>query len=430
MQQSALIDILKVFSAHNVTVSSFILFLLSDPILENEYLDVRARAGTLIDALVASAKDSVNINWVYPLAWNLLQHELKRLLLNGEEWQLSATRLKASQVHEFRIDKMATEFAAEAPMLWDLLGHLLSAGRQVISDGSASFEEEDEDSELWANMDLEGIINFITTEADPKPVKEKKNASRRAATKKVVIFSMLMQSSNQKTNALETIIGVFLHACKTPEKVIEALSRLGISISINAIHSAITSLSAESANNLRKLGQTHLVAYAYDNFDVDLKTSIPTAQRSTTTLKHLTSAIVFPLEHGITLEDMKCSEELWRKSRLNPEADPADLPPQPHWKNVFQCIRMAHPVSIDSEGLSRHQKFNAWKFLHDLCTYGPEYFGQFRNQIPPPDVIDQIPLIKTQITPARAMDLSNSTVSGNISTIQNLMEQGGVVPPT
>ena len=190
MQQSALLDILKVFSAHNVTVSSFILYLLSDPILENECLDVRAQAGTLISALVASASDSDNIDWVYPLARNMLQHELKNLLLNGEEWQLSATRLKASQVHEFRMDKMATAFAAEAPMLWDLLEYLLSAGSQVISNNSASSIEE-EDEELWADFDLEGIINFIMTQADPMPVKEKKNASRRAAIVTIVCRQLI-----------------------------------------------------------------------------------------------------------------------------------------------------------------------------------------------------------------------------------------------
>ncbi|KAF9005029.1 hypothetical protein BDQ17DRAFT_1168344, partial [Cyathus striatus] len=113
--------------------------------------------------------------------------------------------------------------------------------------------------------------------------------------KKVTILSIIMQSSNQKTSALKTIIGIFLHVCKTPEKVIEALVHLGISVLLNMIHVAITSLSMESADTLCKMGQTHLVAYAYDNFDVDLKTSVPTIEKSTTTLKHLTLALIFPL---------------------------------------------------------------------------------------------------------------------------------------
>ncbi|KAF8981381.1 hypothetical protein BDQ17DRAFT_1263022 [Cyathus striatus] len=241
--------------------------------------------------------------------------------------------------------------------------------------------------------------------------------------KKVTILSIIMQSSNQQTNALKTIIGIFLHACKTPEKVTEALACLGISISLNTIHAAVASLSMESADTLRKMGQTHLVAYAYDNFDVDLKTSIPTVEKSTTTLKHLTSALVFPLQHGVTKEDMKCSEELWKKCHLNPHANPADILPVGNWKNVIHT-----PCPILPGQLSQHQKFNSSVFLTDLCTHGPVYFSQFIDKIIPPEGVDMIPHTKTPIVPARSMEFSNSTVSGNISTILDLMEQGGVAP--
>ncbi|KAG2031178.1 hypothetical protein BDR03DRAFT_827070, partial [Suillus americanus] len=64
---------------------------------------------------------------------------------------------------------------------------------------------------------------------------------------------------------------------------------------------------------LQYLGQTLLVVYAYDNFDINLKSTIPTAEKSTNTLKHLTSGLLFPLQHGVTRDDLKCSYELWRK---------------------------------------------------------------------------------------------------------------------
>jgi hypothetical protein len=46
-----------------------------------------------------------------------------------------------------------------------------------------------------------------------------------------------------------------------------------------------------------------------------------------------------------------------------------------------------------------------------------------------PEVIEQIPLTKTQIIPARTMNYRNSSVSGNIETILNLMEQSSVGDP-
>jgi hypothetical protein len=84
---------------------------------------------------------------------------------------------------------------------------------------------------------------------------------------------------------------------------------------------------------------------------------------------------------------------------------------------------------VHPQGLTRRDRFNAWKFLHDLCHHGPKYFTQFWMELGEPEAVEQIPVIKTKIIPAHAMEFTNSTVSGNISTIKNLAEQGGVGDP-
>jgi hypothetical protein len=71
-----------------------------------------------------------------------------------------------------------------------------------------------------------------------------------------------------------------------------------------------------------------------------------------------------------------------------------------------------------------------WKFLHDLCNYGLVYFWQFKSQISEPEPIEKIPVVKTPVTPARAMDVNNSTVAGNICAIIKLLEQGGFGDPS
>ena len=50
--------------------------------------------------------------------------------------------------------------------------------------------------------------------------------------KKVVMISILMQGTNQKCNALESVFGIFLHSCNTPQKVIDMLAHMGITISV------------------------------------------------------------------------------------------------------------------------------------------------------------------------------------------------------
>ncbi|KAG2142786.1 uncharacterized protein EDB93DRAFT_1241572 [Suillus bovinus] len=56
-------------------------------------------------------------------------------------------------------------------------------------------------------------------------------------------------------------------------------------------------------------------------------------------------------------------------------------------------------------------------------------FLQFQSQIPAPQVLEQIPIVKTPIVPASAMDVNNSMVAGNIQAIKKLMVQGGVFDP-
>jgi hypothetical protein len=232
-----------------------------------------------------------------------------------------------------------------------------------------------------------------------------------------------MQSTNRRSNALQSILGIFLQSTHTPQKVIDTLSRIGISISTDSINAAIRSLSAESQNTLRSIGKSLLASYTYDNFDVDLKSQVPQAEKSHESLKHLTSGLLFPLEHGVTTDDLKCSEELWRQSALNPRAQLSTLPPKRSWKDLLHI----HPESRNESTpqLSRRDRFNARMFLSDLCEHGPLYFQQFRSDISEPEAVEEIPLIKTPITAARAMDVNNSTVSGNIRAVEELLAQGG-----
>ncbi|KAG2743435.1 hypothetical protein P692DRAFT_20691908, partial [Suillus brevipes Sb2] len=230
-----------------------------------------------------------------------------------------------------------------------------------------------------------------------------------------------MQSSNRNSNALQSIFGIFLQSMHTPQRVIETLSRMGVSVSVHAINAAITSLSAESHHAIRALGQTLLAAYAYDNFDVDLKKTVHTVGESEDTLIHLTSGLLFPLQHGVTREDLRCSSTLWANSPLNLHVN-ASMALKGGWKDLLKL----HPDSLDATGLSRRDRFNSWKMLSDLVNFGPLYFRQFKDQLCNPETVEAIPIIKTPILAARAMHVCNSTVSGNIRSVVELLQQGGI----
>jgi hypothetical protein len=222
-------------------------------------------------------------------------------------------------------------------------------------------------------------------------------------------MSVMMQSSNQRCNTLQSAVGLFLESCNTPETVRELLAHMGLSISTTAINDMVNSLSKESRTEIQMLGQTLLTSYAYDNLDIDLKHAIPTIEKDPTMLIHLTSATMLPLDDTVVLEDLNCSEMLWKKSRLNIKACRGDLASLPEINNLLDI----HPEMEHPSGLLRRDRFNAWMFLRDLVEHGPSYFRAFSKQLKAPEVIEQLPIKKTRQVPLQMMDINPATPAAN-----------------
>lgn len=53
-----------------------------------------------------------------------------------------------------------------------------------------------------------------------------------------------------------------------------------------------------------------------------------------------------------------------------------------------------------------------------------EGFEYLHGELKNPDLLEAIPVVKTNIVPA--MDINNSTIDGNIQAVERLMAQGGV----
>ena len=186
-----------------------------------------------------------------------------------------------------------------------------------------------------------------------------------------------MQSTNQRCNALQTSIGLFLHACSAPEEVTEFLAHTGLSISTTAINDAVTSLSKQSAWKRRKTGQTLCTAYAVDNVDIELKHLVPTVDNPDEALVHLTSGTMLPLYHGVKASDLECSEELWKQTKDRMD-DTGTYLVNPDFAELLNI----HPEPEDHPSdMTRRDRFNAWVFLQTLVLHGPEYFQRFRQEL-------------------------------------------------
>jgi hypothetical protein len=234
--------------------------------------------------------------------------------------------------------------------------------------------------------------------------------------KVVTIASMLLISSNQKCNALPSMLGLFCHSTNALELVIETLAHAGLSISLSSIHNMVNLLLTKSVDNIRSLAQTLTVLFAYDNFDMEFKSYSPTIEKHEDSLKHATSAIIFPLI-STSMQDLMCSDELWRTNPINSYI-------QNYQKQPLRGLESLLPISTKLSP-SVHIRILAWHFWHALITHY-EPFKTYQIKLEGPEIINQIPLTKTEYVPYCAIDINQSTANGQCNILQKLYEQGGI----
>ncbi|KAJ7827556.1 hypothetical protein B0H13DRAFT_2373776 [Mycena leptocephala] len=412
--RSQLSELLEAFDNRDLHISDFLVSLLGHSSFKDHpsVNHLVTHTDDVLNAFLTHPKSSEPVlHWANTLIKGKYAEAIRNLAQKENGWHFVPTRAAMDKLEEFRIEDMAREMKELSPALWDLIGLLLSADKQ-------SREEEEP-------METDGDNDDLPK--DPKSKAQKLAERREALIKKVVIISMMMmQSTNQQSNMLESVIGIFLHASNAPSKVIETLAHMGISISVDSIHSAVHSLSRETYERLRTMGRSLLVSYAYDNFDIDFPNLVPTVEKSTDTLTHMTSGGLIYMEHGVKEEDLRCSEELWKNNPLNPDFDASKAPPP----RTVTDLEDLHPEQDHPSGLTRRERFNAWKFLFDLLTYGPHFFHQFLSGLGLPEMIEQIPVTKMRWAPAKSMDTKQSTAAGNLKVVPDLLEQGGVSDPT
>ncbi|KAK7015395.1 hypothetical protein R3P38DRAFT_3321655 [Favolaschia claudopus] len=402
-----------------VTASDFVLTLLERQSLQDHECTINLldNSERIIDAFSKNARSAPS---TYTWARKFIQKktmEAIRILTANEDWHFNAEHASAKDLEDFKIEEMAADMKEMAPDLWHLLQLLLS--RDELDDDGGQNMETPSDRE-----DFDETGGFAGQSSGDKESRNRKRRETIRNIKTAVIISILMQSRNAKCNALECVFGIFLHSANTPEKVIQALAHMGISISASAIQHAIHLLSAETADTLREMGQTLLVGYAYDNFDINFPTIVPTIEKATDPLTHLTSGALIYLEHGVELEDLRCSEELWANSEINPNISPTNTP------SINPNLDMLHPEDDHPSGLTRRERWNVWKFKSDLFEYSnqAEFTARLRT-LEAPESVEQIPIVQMRYAPARSMDINQSTHAGNISAVENLLSQGGVGAP-
>ncbi|KAI0267690.1 hypothetical protein BC834DRAFT_1040462 [Gloeopeniophorella convolvens] len=435
----------------------------------------------------ASTKDIIK-TLIIQAAEEYCRQEVCTLTTKTSGWQFGARVASAEQLLNFSMRSMADEFSKQAPTIWGLLGTLLNADpsresrrTQALMTGLVQVPDTigdlwDEDDEYFAQLEenevaTPGECADQDDRAGNGVSKRQRRAIERRAVlirvKRVVIINIMMQSTNQKCNALASLIGLFCHSTSTPELVLEMLAHSGLSVSPTAVHNMVSSLSEGAHKQLREIASTRIASFVYDNFDMDFKSWQHTVDKPGSTLVHATSAFAFTLQHGVTPDDLKHARSLWSTDPLNPRTrggakraprswldamhamhpprnngnpapapapalvpataptspmDPAPGPspaPAPA-PNASSLPKRASPLIT--------QRILAWHFRNALVTYCTG-FSYVRQMLGQPETILQIPVMKTSTVPCRAMDIDQSTNDGQADIVENLFRQAGIGIP-
>lgn len=229
-------------------------------------------------------------------------------------------------------------------------------------------------------------------------------------------MSVLARVRNQMCNGFATNFGLFLHASGTAQRVIQALAQIGLSASTKTIHSIVNSLSKETSNTIRTAGRSLQFTAAYDNLVIDFGSpGQSVVEKSPKSLWNLTTGTL--INHHLDPEDLRCANEVRQHDRYNDQVVHTHEPQYTY----DDLLNIGSDDSANARPL-----FFAWLLRRVLCTHGPAFFRQFQANVGSPASIEQLPIRKTEQVPVEAMLHDNSSVSGNINAVEDIMAQAGI----
>ncbi|KAG8750593.1 hypothetical protein FRC14_000370 [Serendipita sp. 396] len=233
-----------------------------------------------------------------------------------------------------------------------------------------------------------------------------------------------MFTKNQKANALQSLVSVYFRSTDTPERVIQIMARMGISLSTTSGLQAIASLSKYAENRVKEVGKTLLAAPAYDNINIAFKVTNPTHENQSR-MVNMTTATLVMLEDA-KKEDLEVCKELWSKSPYNRRA----INPISHRLDTSTLFPMEKDVA-GLTGVKRVRRSLSWHIIRIMLEFMAKKehkraVAYLKELGPTPGEVDQLPIKRSVQHPLRAMEEDESTNQGNANVCDDIQRQIGL----
>ncbi|KAJ3968597.1 hypothetical protein EV361DRAFT_1003093 [Lentinula raphanica] len=408
----------------------------------------------LFSTLVQSSAVSVQ-KAAAKIAAEAYRGEILHLVDKEQGFHFGAKHATLEQLEAFAIENLAGQMETLCPLLSDLLIELLDArsvhrhriqqtevsdmeltgddGTDAGSDNEETVTENETDREEEGNGLRMGIRTHSEWDMDVdvsvdnsadgymEVEKQKRRTQARAIQdaqllkiKRVLILSIIGNSTNQNFNSLQSFVGLFFESKQTPEIIIELAAHMGISVSTGSLQNMVKSLNKQARMCLKSLPKSNKI---YDNVDVDFQKGQPTAENQKSHIS-FTAATFVPFKNIDRDQNLRFMRELYQTSPHNPHAAAVTRPV------VEDIFPQGDAILAPDVSPASLYSYYTWLCQQVLVEHGGVEFACFRKNLGEPASIQVLPSTQKDIQyPAEAINADEGTYDGNAEVIVSLLKQ-------
>lgn len=217
------------------------------------------------------------------------------------------------------------------------------------------------------------------------------------------VSAMLVQTRSERSCQFGQGIGMYLLATGVPRGAINVLAHAGLSTSYGKIIGDMKKLGLSQLANLRLISKTRAIMFGWDNFNVAYEVAEQRQDSKNAWINATTATLI--LLHDVNIGDIPLSMNAPRLTglRLNDFKPHETLPQLKQMQELEAALK--------------------WNILDIFIELFPDLRRRFRNEIPPPPAVYQIPVHKTEQYPLPAMKIDESSLEGTIDVIETIMRK-------
>jgi hypothetical protein len=188
---------------------------------------------------------------VYGLAEDLYRSEFVEI---ATELPNPIQQMSLEAITNFSLGKLWISIQNKLPRFTNMLQHVISPRWNSTGDKAESDKAE---SDKASDGDFDELVMPKSiVELSHYPPEYYKRRGKRQTLLMTVVICVLSYARSQKSNLLQTHVGYFLAASRTPKAVIEVLHRLGLSLKYDSITDPFRNVAKLSAEDLKTFVST------------------------------------------------------------------------------------------------------------------------------------------------------------------------------